>query len=59
MDKEYILKCNLEKKLLEKEEEPEEKEIKKKDTVEDLDLNDDSYKPKYRKRRYNEIFYTN
>lgn len=55
MDNEYILKCNIEK-ILNKPDE--EEEIKpQKDKVENLDLDNNSYKPKYRKRRYNEIFH--
>ena len=55
MDKEYILKCNIENKITKQDEE---EEIKpQKDKVENLDLDNSGYKPKYRKRRYNEIFH--
>jgi hypothetical protein len=53
MDSEINFKKNLFK--FNKDDE-EEEETKKKDIVENLDLNDDTYKPKYRKRRFNEIF---
>jgi hypothetical protein len=38
--------------------EEEQEEKQKKDIVEDLNLDDNLYKPKYRKRRFNEIFIT-